>query len=253
MEDEQIAAYLDRISVERPAVPDAVGLAALQAAHLRAVPFENLSIALGQKIVLTPEALYDKIVTGRRGGFCYELNGLFAELLRGLGYRVTLQCCRVFHDDGLLGAPFDHLALRVDLDEPYLVDVGFGAFSDRPLRLGVRGVQEDPAGDYEIRENGEFLDVHENGAGAYQLDPRSYALSDFVPHCWYHQTSPDSHFTRSDTCSIRTATGRATLSRRRLIVTADGVRTEHPLADDAAVLAAYREHFGIVLDAPPES
>ncbi len=251
METDQVTRYLARIGAEHPGTPDPAGLASLQSAHLRTVPFENLSIHRGERIVLTEDALFAKIVTARRGGFCYELNGLFAALLGALGYRVTLQSCRVFRRDGSLGTLFDHMTLRVDLDHPYLVDVGFGSFSDHPLRLDLRIPQADPAGTFLVRESGEFLEVLDNGEPAIQIDPRPYPLSDFVPHCWWHETSPDSHFGRSLTCSLRTPTGRITLSGDRLITTGDGARTEQTLPDAGAILEAYRHHFGLVFETVP--
>src|SRR5918911_550604 len=146
-------AYLARIGAPRPGRADAVALRRLQLRHLRAVPFENLSIHLGEEILLEEQALFDKLVLRRRGGFCYELNGLFAALLDVLGFRVTLLAARVHGADGL-GPPFDHLALRVDAPEPWLVDVGFGAFSHRPLRLDLDGDQRDPGRSFPGVETG---------------------------------------------------------------------------------------------------
>ena len=127
------AAYLDRIGARAPERPDLPSLRRLMRSHLASVPFENLSIHLGEVIRLSDEALLGKIVDRRRGGFCYELNGAFAWLLRDLGYRVTMLGARVY-GGGQLGPPYDHMTLVVDLDEPWLVDVGFGRF--RPSRSG---------------------------------------------------------------------------------------------------------------------
>src|SRR5690349_2377671 len=117
-------AYLSRIGMpEELAPPSAELLRELHIRHLESVPFENLSIHLDEPIRLDEDALLDKIVRRRRGGFCYELNGVFAALLEALGFRVTRHAARVFSGDGQLGIPFDHLALIVDLDEEWLVDV----------------------------------------------------------------------------------------------------------------------------------
>ncbi|WP_405010335.1 arylamine N-acetyltransferase [Kitasatospora sp. NBC_01539] len=260
MDEQQAAAYLGRIGAERPERPDAAGLRALQSAHLAAVPFENLAVGLGEPVVLEEEALLAKIVGRRRGGFCYELNGAFAGLLRALGYRVDLLAARTFGADGRPGPPFDHMALRVELDEPWLVDVGFGRFGHHPLRLAARGDQHDPGGVFRVTPvegrpavpgTPEVLDVLMDGEPQYRLDPRPYALTDFVPTCWWQTTSPQSHFTRSSTCSRLTADGRITLSGTRLIRTGpDGARTERQLSE-AEALAAYRVHFGITLTRLP--
>ena len=238
-----MAAYLGRIGAS-----PGDGLRELQFAHLTAVPFENLSIHLGEPIVLEQPALYEKIVTRRRGGFCYELNGLFAELLAELGHRVELLSARVFDGD-LPGVPFDHLTLRVD--EVWLVDVGFGAFSHHPLRLDDSGVQNDPAGQFQVvaLPCGDY-DVVQDGKPQYRVDGRPQALRDFVPTCWWHQTSPQSHFTQSLTCSLLTESGRITISGDRLIRTEHGRRSETTLASDE-LIDAYRRHFGFTLTRVP--
>jgi len=110
-------------------------LNALHLAHLYAVPFENLDIHLRRQLSLDQAALFDKVVTRRRGGFCYELNGLFCALLRELGFRVTMLSAEVARQSGGFSPAFDHLALLVDLDEPWLADVGFGNGFRLPLRL----------------------------------------------------------------------------------------------------------------------
>jgi N-hydroxyarylamine O-acetyltransferase len=248
--ESQVAAYLARIGAVRPARCDVEALRTLQRAHLGTVPFENLSIHLGEPIVLDRQSLVEKVVGRRRGGFCYELGGAFAALLTALGYRVTLLAARVFDGDRA-GIPFAHLALRVDLDEPYLVDVGFGSFSQHPLRLDVRDEQHDPGGVFQVTDGPQGdLDVIMDGEPQYRLDSRPYPLSDFAPTCWWTRTSPDSHFTRTLTCSLLTESGRVTLSGNRLVHTVRGERTERVL-DDAEAIAAYRTHFGITLDRLP--
>src|SRR5262245_30849131 len=112
-----IQAYLDRIDYHGPLDPTAETLRALHIAHLLAVPFENLNIGLGWPIVLDQAALFEKIVLRRRGGFCYELNGLFAALLRALGFDVTLLSAGVARATGGFGPEFDHLTLQVTSGE----------------------------------------------------------------------------------------------------------------------------------------
>ncbi|HET6860161.1 MAG TPA: arylamine N-acetyltransferase [Streptomyces sp.] len=262
MDLEQTDAYLRRIGADRPAAPDAEALRDLQLRHLRSVPFENLSIHLGEDIVLAEKPLIDKIVAARRGGFCYEMNGAFAALLSSLGFGVTLLQARVFGAEGELGIPYDHLALRVETVDsagtgsgPWLADVGFGDHSHHPLALDERGDQEDPRGAFRIVQapDGD-LDVLRDGKPQYRLDMRPRVLADFRAGSWWHRTSPASHFTRSLVCSRLTddGRGRLTLSGRKLVTTVDGDRSEQPLSTDAEVLAAYRDHFGITLDRVPE-
>jgi N-hydroxyarylamine O-acetyltransferase len=237
-----VGGYLARIGAD--AGDD---LATLADRHYRAVPFENLSIHLGEPIDTRPEALFDKIVRRRRGGFCYELNGLFARLLTELGYDVALLGARVHGRDSDT-APLAHQALRVTGDDGVarLVDVGFGGFAVLAAELGTPSTQVDPQpdGDIEVRSP--------TGEPGYRLDGREYTREDFEPICWWTATHPDSVFTRGPTCSLPLSpAGRVTLAGTQLVRTAaDGTRTEEQLSD-ADALAAYRDLFGIVLDRLP--
>jgi N-hydroxyarylamine O-acetyltransferase len=252
--DQEVAAYLDRIAVARPPVLDAAALRALHLAHLRTVPFENLSIHLDEAVSLETADLMDKIVRRRRGGFCYELNGAFALLLEALGARVSRVAARVYGADGL-GPPFDHLALVVRLADgtcPWLADVGFGSHSSYPLLFDSRSEQDDPAARFLLADADEGdIEVLKDGAPQYRLEPRPRALPDFGATCWYQQTSPQSSFTGGSICSLLTADGRVSIAGRTLIRTSGGERQEQQLSSDEAVLAAYRDLFGISLSRLP--
>lgn len=247
-------AYLHRIGARRPASPDAAALRGLHLRHLLAVPFENLSIHLGEDIVLEEKALVDKVVRDRRGGFCYELNGAFAALLRAFGYEVELLSARGVGPKGL-GVPFDHLALRVHTpDGPLLADVGFGDHSHHPLRLDTRADQRDPAGVFRVEETIQGdLDVLKDGAPRYRLEQRPRSLAEFEVGSWWHRTSPGSPFTRSLICSRLTGSGgRITLKGRTLVETdSEGRREERELAK-SEVLSAYLTYFGLALTRIPE-
>ncbi|GAA1894600.1 arylamine N-acetyltransferase [Streptomyces durmitorensis] len=254
MDFDQTDAYLRRIGAERPSAPTTRALHDLQLAHLRAVPFENLSIHLDEDIELTDDSLVAKVVGARRGGFCYELNGAFAALLTALGFEVTLLQARVYDDSGKPGIPYDHLALRVRTSDggDWLTDVGFGTHSHFPLAYGERGDQPDPGGTFRVTETPEGdLDVSRDGKAQYVVDQRPRALGDFTSGAWWHRTSPRSHFTRSLVCSLLTGTGRITLSGRTLTTTTGGERHTVELATDADVLDAYATHFGIALKQVP--
>jgi N-hydroxyarylamine O-acetyltransferase len=249
--DLQIGEYLKRIRYTGPLTPTAVTLRDLHVAHLRSVPFENLSIHAGEPIVLDDAALFEKVVTRRRGGFCYELNGLFAWLLRQLGFNVTMLAAEVMNAKGEYGLPFDHMTLMVTLDKPWLADVGFGDSFVEPLRLeaGVEQVQGDRR--YRIDADGARLAVIQRIAGGdwrtqYRFDMTPYEYADYVEMCRYHQTSPDSPFTQRRICSLATPDGRITLSGMRLITTAASERHERELADDRDYADVLRDRFGVV-------
>jgi N-hydroxyarylamine O-acetyltransferase len=246
-------AYLSRIGMPAEvAEPSIELLRELHIRHLSSVPFENLSIHLGEPISLDEDMLIDKIVHRRRGGFCYELNGALAALLEALGFRVSRHAARVFWGDNGLGIPFDHLALIVDLDEEWLVDVGFGRHSSYPLRLNWPDAQDDPGGKFLILDapDGD-VDVLQDGTPVYRMERRARDLAQFRIGAWWNSTSPDSHFTRSLTCSMLTTDGRVTISGNRLIRTVGDERTETTLPDDATILESYRSIFGFELDRVP--
>jgi N-hydroxyarylamine O-acetyltransferase len=235
-----VDAYLERIGADR-----STGLEDLHRLHQTAVPFENLSMYLGEPVSLAPGDLYAKIVGRRRGGFCYELNGLFALLLERLGHDVTRLGARV---NG--GPPFDHLTLLVD--GVWLVDVGFGAHSTYPLRFDNRSPQADPGGTFTIvpAADGD-VDVIKDGNPEYRIEMRRRELSDFGPTCWWQATSPDSHFTRKTICTRLDGDGRITVSGRTFIETRSNSRTQYTLDTDEALLATYRDRFHISLPRPP--
>ncbi|MFF9766058.1 arylamine N-acetyltransferase [Streptomyces sp. NPDC014636] len=269
MTSAHVDAYLRRLGSTRPRQPTSEALRELHLRHLRTVPFENLSIHLGEEITLDETRLLDKVTEGRRGGFCYELNGAFGTLLAALGYEVDLLAGRVYDDEGRLGIPYDHLALRVRTadGDTWLADVGFGAHSHWPLAYAERGEQDDPGGTFQVVEadsdpagvrgaDGQGagdLDVVQDGKPQYRLETRPRVLGDFVAGAWWHSTSPLSHFTRSLVCSRGTEDGgRITLSGRKFKTTAaDGTHETRELETDEEVLTAYQDCFGIELGRVP--
>jgi N-hydroxyarylamine O-acetyltransferase len=247
----KVPAYLDRIAYSGPLVATADVLRDLHRAHLFTVPFENLDIALGRKIVCDESGFIQKIVEQRRGGFCYELNGAFAGLLRAIGFRVTLLSARVPREDGGDGPEFDHLALRIDLDQPWLADVGFGDSFLEPLglRSGIEGSHDGRK--YRVVDDGKTLHMERAEREGtwkpqyyFSLTPRS--LGDFAEMCHYHQTSPQSPFTRKSVCSKATPEGRITVADRRLIFTRNGIREERLLASDEERREVLKKYFEII-------
>jgi N-hydroxyarylamine O-acetyltransferase len=245
-------AYLERINYHGPLEPTAETLRQLQKAHLLAVPFENLSIHSNEPIVLNDEALFDKIVVRRRGGFCYELNGLFATLLRDLGFDVQMLQAGVMTRTGEFGPDFDHMTLLVTLADRWLVDVGFGDSFTEPLLFDERGEQLQGRHAYRLVEDGERLtlmqrDDHHEWTAQYRFSLEPHSFPDYANMCHYHQTSPESHFTRRRICSRLTSTGRVTLSDMRLITTTGKETSERELSSAGEYKDALRELFGIVM------
>jgi N-hydroxyarylamine O-acetyltransferase len=249
-----VKAYLERINYRGSLEPTAETLRDLQVAHLLSVPFENLSIQRGEPVVLEDDALFTKIVERRRGGFCYEANGLFAALLRALGFEVAMLSAGVARAEGGFGPDFDHMALMVEAGgRRWLADVGFGDSFREPLPLDERGAQEQGGRAYRLEPDGDHLVLSRRDEGGgwkaeyrFDLRPREYA--DYAEMCLYHQTSPQSHFTRQSVCSRATEGGRVTLSGMRFIETSDdGGRRERTLGGEEEYASLLREHFGIVM------
>ena len=245
-----VGAYLDRIRYSGPTNPSAETLRGLHRAHLLTVPFENLDIAWKRPIRVQREAFLHKIVNQRRGGFCYELNGAFAALLEALGFRVTLLSARVPRADGTEGPEFDHLALRIDLQQRWLADVGFGDSFIEPLRLESRVEQEQYGRSFRLIEQGHDLRLEKKEAAwnteyVFNLKPRR--LEEFADMCHYHQTSEHSPFTQKQVCSMLTPGGRITLSEMKLICTRDGIREERELGSPGERSVILSEKFGVSL------
>lgn len=247
-----VSAYLQRINYRGPLEPSAETLRRLHLAHLFAVPFENLSIHWNEPIVLNDDALFAKIVRGRRGGFCYELNGLFAALLRTLGFEVTMLSAEVANDKGDFGLPFDHMTLIVTLEKRWLADVGFGDSFREPLLLDKRATQVQGNDAFRIEEAGPRLILSRRKDGGwqpqYRFDLEPHEFGDYAEMCLYHQTSPESHFTQKRICSIASADGRVSLSDKRLITTHGREREESELAGEVEYRGALLKVFGIPVE-----
>jgi Arylamine N-acetyltransferase len=216
------------------------------------VAFENLDIGLKRPIYLTDEALWNKIVLQKRGGFCYELNGLFAWLLKEIGFDVTYLNARVYDREGELGIDFDHLALLVEVPNEttrWLADVGFGDSFNLPLIFEERGEQVQGLRSYRIEQITDgFVTWQKNYDGSWErqyffdLQPRKFP-TDYEPACSYHQTSPESSFTRGSIISRATPDGRVSLEDERLILTKNGQRSVRPINKDE-YQSLRKEYFG---------
>ncbi len=225
-----VQGYLDRIDHRGSIEPDLATLAALQRAHMLAVPFENLDIHLGRRLVLDPAVNYGKIVQRRRGGWCFELNGLFAWLLSELGFDVTLLGSRVAGSESG-GSDLAHLLLQVDLDQPYIVDVGFGEGAFHPVPLAA--VPDGVIG-------------HLDGLSVvFTTQPRR--LEEFQPMCDHLQTSPDSSFVRRRVAHRARPDGRISLRDLTFVEERGDSRSERELAGEEEWRSVLADRFGVVL------
>ncbi len=244
--------YLKRINISGIIKPDIATLRILHRNHLLNIPFENLDIHLNIKIRLELQYLEEKIINGYRGGYCYELNGLFYNLLKDLGFNVKMISARVSNNSGGFGEEFDHLAIVVEADNLWLADVGFGDSFIEPLEIKLNEVQKDPNGYYRISElaGTDYLSLQKSSDGLIFKDEYIFTLkernwSEFNEMNIYHQTSPDSPFTKKLLCSIAKENGRITLTDRNLIVTEGNVKKITDVKDKDDFKKKLSENFGM--------
>lgn len=244
-----VEAYLRRIRYDGPREPSSATLRNLHRQHLFTVPFENLDIPMDRPIQLDPEHVYEKVVANRRGGYCYELNSLFRELLAALGFEAYMLSAQVARENGSFGPDFDHMLLKVTLDDPWVADVGFGDSFVDPLPMLAGASQSEPGRLFGIaRVDGVWELFREDDDGRvplYRFNDVPRGLSEFEEMNRYQQTSPESGFTQRRVCTIATPEGRITLSGMRMIVTKTGLRTERVLSGEEELRECLREHFGV--------
>jgi len=245
--------YLRRIGIEKNDVaPTVENLNFLQRQHLLNVPFENLDIHWKRPILLDTGRFYQKIVSEKRGGFCYELNASFNELLRSLGFQTRLVSARVGIGDGNFTGEYAHLAIVVTIGElEFLADVGFGAFTAGPLRIVTDLEQQDETGVFVVKRLADgYLEVakkeDESWRSEYIFKPLGRDLSEFADACVYQQTSPESHFTKNKICSLMTADGRKSLTDTKFIETRNGEKLETEVRSDEEFDQILEREFQII-------
>ena len=245
-----VDAYLTRIGLDAAPPVDRAGLETLQRSHLTHVPFENLDVYHQRGVSTDPNRAITKIVERRRGGWCFELNGAFASLLETLGFAVTRLGATVVLRRPTVGPQPSHATIRVDLDHPYLVDVGFGDSFIRPLRLDHAGPQDGGTGVFRLEhDSGLIILSHLDGEAwvdQYRFTLAPVTPDDFDPSNEYLQTPLTSDFTRAPfaTRLLDCGPGRVTLVHDRLKTRADGVWNEQPVTPTEwpAILATW---FGL--------
>jgi N-hydroxyarylamine O-acetyltransferase len=250
--------YLQRIGIAPNSIimPDFATLKRLILQHLLHIPFENIDIIYKQPISLELDDIFQKIVSNNRGGYCYECNFLFYNLLKILGYNCHLISASAVHAH-TIGQPFDHLALVVVIEEKeWLVDVGYGLFSATPLLIQDGYVAEDMK--YSVKLFGELYNakywtanrITDNNAinPVYHFCVQPYTIEDFFEMHNFHQTSPLSKFTSNIICSKMTEYGRISIVGNRMIATNGSQKNIVHLYDESQLFAALKTHFNILLN-----
>jgi N-hydroxyarylamine O-acetyltransferase len=246
--------YLQRIKISQFEKPNSSFLSKLQGQHLLTVPFENLDIHRGKKIVLEDNRIYEKIVGNKRGGFCYELNSLFCWLLRSLDFSVSMASSQVYRlAEDRFNPQFDHMVLLTDLEKTYLVDVGFGDTFRKPIAL-PDGIVEDISGTYRVQPFGPDPDTYilqkkekSSWQHVYSFTTHPREMSDFTDMCTFHQTSSESHFTQEMICTMATKTGRVSLSDDFLTITEGNSKRKRRVTSPEDFRKKLKQNFEIRL------
>jgi arylamine N-acetyltransferase len=257
MTEAAIAEYFHRVRYTGATEPTLDVLTALVAAHNRWIPFENLDPLMGVAVVdLRPEALLDKLVRRRRGGYCFEQNGVMAHVLSRLGFGVDILGGRVVWmktSDELPAQTHQTLAVTVP-DEPgrYLVDVGFGGQTlPSPIRFEAGLVQQTRLEPYRIRERGDFYvletEIGDTWEPLYLFSTRPFPMIDRQVGSWYVSTYPESHFVTGLTAALVTDDARWNLRGRDLAIHRKGGSERIRFHTPAQVVDALTDRFGIDL------
>ncbi len=249
-----IQGYLDHLQVETMKIPDLSYLEELHERHLLTVPFENLDIRKGIHINLDPEYLFDKVILKKRGGLCFEINLLFAWLLKELGYQVNI-CSSGVYDVSKqnFGPEYDHMVLCVYLEDTYLVDVAFGDCFRSPISI-TKAHTKDISGRYRIAQSDIEEDRYElqriennKWLPIYCFSTQNHRVSDFTDMADYYSSSKESYHRKHSICSIATDIGRITMSDDHLTITENGQKIKTEIKSRSQFYEALYTYFGIDL------
>ncbi|HEY0622753.1 arylamine N-acetyltransferase [Sphingomonas sp.] len=251
-----IAAYCARVGYSGDLAVSADMLRALQAAHIAAIPFEAIDVLVGDGVSLDPAVIEDKLVHRRRGGYCYEQNGLFSRALEYIGFAVEPRIARVLWggvgDDQF--QPRTHMVLLVEAaGEQWLVDVGFGsAVPTAPLRWTSEIAQDTRLGQYRLMPTsfGRRLELETDGGwrALYEVLLEVPQREDFEVSNWFTSTHPQSPFRRNLIVARATRDERIILSGSELTFRSVGHDTRKEKLDLAGLEIALREFFGLSVE-----
>ena len=241
--------YLRRIKYGGPLSPTRQTLHNLHRAHLLAIPFENIDVQLGSVPSLDPERIFEKLVVRERGGWCFEMNLLFAWAIKQIGVRADLIGATVNRSKAIEGAPINHVALLVHLEQPYLADVGFGNgfLNPTPLR---EGTFNDGRFDFKLTSHGKywrFYNHRENGA-SYDFTGESTDLATIAAANESLATAADSPFVQTLVCARLTDDGMTTLTNASLRRFTSQQMNEETATSQAALERILRDYFDVRIE-----
>ena len=282
--DDEVDEYLKRIRFTGSRTPTVDTLIELHQRHLMSIPFENLSLYGKEKIILSNDWLFKKLIQRKRGGFCFELNIMFSSLLHCFGFKLSTHAAQIFnHRTGNSNSGKSHMVIVVDIDgDQWLADVACGDNSVTPLRF--KRFEQEPQeyetsnGIYRICKDGDMFsyeqkvrtivdrDGHQviandlftgvdylgvQWAKQYRFDLTPQTMDHYQKWCVFHETQPSSPFQQGRLCTLAKPWGRITLSREKLVTTTylgnNKVlkETKHLLGGEKEVVKELEDKFGI--------
>lgn len=254
LSNEQLTMYLDRLGIEL-LEPTAENLVQLQTIHISKIPYENLSILLGEPISLDGNDLFRKIILNQRGGYCFEVNGLYSFLLKALGYKVTSLNTRFIYDDKGVQVR-RHRIMRVDFsDLSYITDASFRLESPRKaLKFQYELVQSDGIAEYKFTKDDYYTNILwqrlSNGEWkkVFGFDESPQSETDFILANYYCETHSDSPFINYPIISLFPAGRHIIISNRTLtIYTEENVPTRQNIDSNNDLLYYIKKYFSIEL------
>ena len=254
LNESEIAEYLDRINMKAPAVWDREALDELIRAHQYAVPFENLNLCmLNRPVTIDIPTLFQKIVRERRGGYCFEMNGMFHCLLKSLGYDASCCMARVVRGKTSV-SPMLHRANFIKWEGKTLfADVGFGGPQPAGAIVFEENTRQTVKGEtffFYKRDEWWWRLARESSSGeiedVLEFTAVPHEPIDFMVLNEYTATNPNSMFRQVMGVNLRTPTGNIALNDGVLTINDGGEKTERPVADEE-LKDVLKEYFGLVV------
>ena len=246
-----VGAYLERLGLPKKE-PTFSYLKELHDAHIHIIPFENLDVHYHRKIALDYQRIFQKVIQEKRGGFCYELNGLFFHLLDRLGFKCHCASAALPLKKGGFTPEFDHMVVIVKFNDKYvLADVGFGNSFTSPKKIRLDHVQMDYTTYWRFEQDADenYLLQRSNDAShfktIYRFNLEEKQIIQFYAMSQYHQTSGDSWVTQQKLITIKTRNGRITLTDKKLKIEQLGETKEKEILNEDEFLAKLEQYFGI--------
>ncbi len=249
--------YIERINFQSEIKISYDCLKELHKCHVMSIPFEAIDVQLKRRINLHAENIYQKVIANKRGGYCYELNLLFHELLSKIGFENYIISAKIF-DNGNFGPEFDHMAIVVKLDRLYLVDVGFGDLFIEPLQIESELIQVDKFKKYKIKKNEsndyiltESLLESNDFRIKYKFNILPRTLNDFNQQNDWKQTSGESYFVKNRICTIPIENGRRTIFNNIYKVKDKGHIEEQKIESENKLIEILQNDFNIKIENTP--